>query len=49
MSALRKCIADIKASSLQYQPFIDRIKAWIEKFEFDEIVEFRKKHAGEKE
>ncbi len=44
---LQKYIADIKAMGQQYQPFVDKIETWNQKFEFDKIVAFLKKQAGQ--
>ena len=48
VTALRKCITDVKAMGLQYKPFVDKIEAWSHNFQFDEIVEFLKSYSGEK-
>lgn len=47
VAGVKKCIAEIKAMGLQYQPFVDKMEAWSHNFQFDEIVKFLQKQAGE--
>lgn len=47
-SDLEKGISDVKAISLQYQPFVDKIESWLQEVEFDKIVKFLQDHVGKK-
>jgi len=44
VTALKKCIADIKVMGLQYQPIVNKIEVWLHKYEFDVILDFLKNH-----
>ncbi len=48
VTELKECLADIKAMGLQYQPFINKVEAWLHAFQFDNILDFLEKHAAER-